>query len=258
MSDYIILEKDKATAIITISREKALNALNSQVMDELSQAIDVVKADKDIRALIITGAGRAFVAGADIGVQSVFDVREGRQWGRRGSAVFREIELLQIPTIAAVGGFALGGGCELALSCGMIVADEKAKFGQPEVSLGITPGFSGTQRLPRRIGTAKAKEMIFTGRMIDAYEADRIGLINKIAEPGKLMDEAKALAESCIKNAPAALRYAKACIDRGMQTDIDTGIAIENELFAMCFATEDQKEGMKAFLEKRKPVFNDN
>ena len=258
MSDYIILEKDKATAIITISREKALNALNSQVMDELSQAIDVVKADKDIRALIITGAGRAFVAGADIGVQSVFDVREGRQWGRRGSAVFREIELLQIPTIAAVGGFALGGGCELALSCDMIVADEKAKFGQPEVSLGITPGFSGTQRLPRRIGTAKAKEMIFTGRMIDAYEADRIGLINKIAEPGKLMDEAKALAESCIKNAPAALRYAKACIDRGMQTDIDTGIAIENELFAMCFATEDRKEGMKAFLEKRKPVFNDN
>ena len=258
MSDYIILEKDKATAIITISREKALNALNSQVMDELSQAIDVVKADKDIRALIRTGAGRAFVAGADIGVQSVFDVREGRQWGRRGSAVFREIELLQIPTIAAVGGFALGGGCELALSCDMIVADEKAKFGQPEVSLGITPGFSGTQRLPRRIGTAKAKEMIFTGRMIDAYEADRIGLINKIAEPGKLMDEAKALAESCIKNAPAALRYAKACIDRGMQTDIDTGIAIENELFAMCFATEDQKEGMKAFLEKRKPVFNDN
>lgn len=258
MSDYIILEKDKATAIITISREKALNALNSQVIDELSQAIDVVKADKDIRALIITGAGRAFVAGADIGVQSVFDVREGRQWGRRGSAVFREIELLQIPTIAAVGGFALGGGCELALSCDMIVADEKAKFGQPEVSLGITPGFSGTQRLPRRIGTAKAKEMIFTGRMIDAYEADRIGLINKIAEPGKLMDEAKALAESCIKNAPAALRYAKACIDRGMQADIDTGIAIENELFAMCFATEDQKEGMKAFLEKRKPVFNDN
>ena len=258
MSDYIILDKDKATAIITISREKALNALNSQVIDELSQAIDVVKADKDIRALIITGAGRAFVAGADIGVQSVFDVREGRQWGRRGSAVFREIELLQIPTIAAVGGFALGGGCELALSCDMIVADEKAKFGQPEVSLGITPGFSGTQRLPRRIGTAKAKEMIFTGRMIDAYEADRIGLINKIAEPGKLMDEAKALAESCIKNAPAALRYAKACIDRGMQTDIDTGIAIENELFAMCFATEDQKEGMKAFLEKRKPVFNDN
>ena len=258
MSDYIILEKDKATAIITISREKALNALNSQVIDELSQAIDAVKADKDIRALIITGAGRAFVAGADIGVQSVFDVREGRQWGRRGSAVFREIELLQIPTIAAVGGFALGGGCELALSCDMIVADEKAKFGQPEVSLGITPGFSGTQRLPRRIGTAKAKEMIFTGRMIDAYEADRIGLINKIAEPGKLMDEAKALAESCIKNAPAALRYAKACIDRGMQTDIDTGIAIENELFAMCFPTEDQKEGMKAFLEKRKPVFNDN
>ena len=258
MSDYIILEKDKATAIITISREKALNALNSQVIDELSQAIDVVKADKDIRALIITGAGRAFVAGADIGVQSVFDVREGRQWGRRGSAVFREIELLQIPTIAAVGGFALGGGCELALACDMIVADEKAKFGQPEVSLGITPGFSGTQRLPRRIGTAKAKEMIFTGRMIDAYEADRIGLINKIAESGKLMDEAKTLAESCIKNAPTALRYAKACIDRGMQTDIDTGIAIENELFAMCFATEDQKEGMKAFLEKRKPVFNDN
>ncbi len=255
MAKYVTIEKEQKTAILTISREEALNALNEQVVDELEQAIDRIEKDRDMQALIITGSGRAFVAGADIGVQSVFDVEEARAWGRRGSKVFRRLELLQIPTIAAVNGFALGGGCELALACDMIIASTKAKFGQPEVGLGITPGFSGTQRLPRRIGAARAKELIFTGKMIDAAEADRIGLVNHVVEPDHLMDEAVKLAEECCKNAPIAVSYAKACIDRGMQTDIDTGIAIENELFAMCFVTEDQKEGMKAFLEKRKADF---
>ena len=255
---FVTLEHRGPVGLITMNRPEALNALNDQVLRELDAVLDQVEADDSILVAVITGAGRSFVAGADIGQMSTLTAAEAKAFGVLGNRVFLKLENLTKPTIAAVNGFALGGGCELSMACDIRLASEKAKFGQPEVSLGITPGFSGTQRLPRRIGTAKAKEMIFTGRMIDAYEADRIGLINKIAEPGKLMDEAKALAESCIKNAPAALRYAKACIDRGMQTDIDTGIAIENELFAMCFATEDQKEGMKAFLEKRKPVFNDN
>ena len=255
MSEHIIIEKENGIAVLTISREEALNALNGQLVDELDEAIDKIREDEQIRALIITGAGRSFVAGADIGVQSVFDVSRSREWGRRGSAVFRKLELLEIPTIAAVNGFALGGGCELALACDMIIAGTKAKFGQPETGLGITPGFSGTQRLPRRIGTARAKELIFTAKMIDAAEADRIGLVNRVVDQDELIVEAKKLAADCIRNAPIAVRYAKACIDRGMQTDIDTGIAIENELFAMCYDTEDQKEGMKAFLEKRKAEF---
>lgn len=255
MAEYIITEKDKGILKLTISREEALNALNGDVISELESILDNISEDKDVGALIITGAGRSFVAGADIGVQSVFNVKEAREWGRKGASIFRKLELMEIPTIAAVNGFALGGGCELALSCDMIVASSKAKFGQPEVSLGITPGFSGTQRLPRKIGVAKAKELIFTGKMIDAYEAERIGLVNIVTPPEKLLDEAVLLAEMCIKNAPVAVKYAKACIDRGMQTDIDTGIAIENELFAMCFATEDQKEGMQAFIEKRPAVF---
>ena len=167
----------------------------------------------------------------------------------------RRIELLEIPTIAAVNGFALGGGCELAMSCDMIIAGEKAKFGQPEVGLGITPGFSGTQRLARRVGTAKAKELILTGDMIRAEEAEHIGLVNKVVPQDQLMEEAFALAERIIKNAPIAVKYSKAAIDRGIDEDIDSGIRTENELFAMCFATEDQKEGMKAFLEKRPAHF---
>ena len=159
------------------------------------------------------------------------------------------------PVIAAVNGFALGGGCELALACDIILASEKAKFGQPEVGLGITPGFSGTQRLPRRVGIGKAKELIFSGKMIKADEAKAIGLVNEVYAPEALMDAALEMARSFTKNAPIAVKYAKACIDRGMQMDLDDGIALENEMFAMCYATADQKEGMTAFLEKRPAVF---
>ena len=259
MYSTIIYEKKDNIGILTINRPEALNALNSTVVGELEDAIGQVEQDADLRALIITGSGRSFVAGADIGEQYPMDVAAGRAWGRRGSALMRRIEKLEIPTIAAVNGFALGGGCELAMSCDIILAAGPnaegkggAKFGQPEVGLGITPGFSGTQRLPRRVGTAKAKELIFSGRQINAAEAKAIGLVNEVYPAEELMEGAMAMAKSFAANAPIAVKYAKACIDRGMQMDIDDGIAVENELFAMCYATADQKEGMGAFLEKRK------
>ena len=210
-------------------------------------------ADDEIRALVITGSGeKAFVAGADIGEMSTLTKAEGEAFGKKGNDVFRKLETLPIPTIAAVNGFALGGGCELSMACDIRLASEKAKFGQPEVGLGITPGFSGTQRLPRRVGVAKAKELIFSGKQIGAEEAKRIGLVNEVYAAEELLNKAVEMAKSFTANAPIAVKYSKACIDRGMQMDIDNGIALENELFAMCFATEDQKEGMGAFLEKRK------
>ena len=244
-------EKQDNIGIITINRPEALNALNSAVFDELEPLVGEIERDATLGALIITGEGRSFVAGADIGEQCPMDLDAGRKWARRGSSVFRRLEKLEIPTIAAVNGFALGGGCELALACDIILASEKAKFGQPEVGLGIIPGFSGTQRLPRRVGIGKAKELIFSGKMIKADEAKAIGLVNEVCAPEALMDAALEMARSFTKNAPIAVKYAKACIDRGMQMDLDDGIALENEMFAMCYATEDQKEGMTAFLEKR-------
>ena len=255
MSQTVRFEKKDNIALVTIDRPEALNALNSMVIAELEQVVTELENDGTVRAMILTGEGRSFVAGADIGEQYPLDLDGGRRWGQRGSALFRRMEKLEFPTIAAVNGFALGGGCELAMSCDIILASEKAKFGQPEVGLGITPGFSGTQRLPRRVGVAKAKELIFSGRMVKADEAERIGLVNAVYAPEALLGGAMEMARSFAKNAPIAVKYAKACIDRGMQTDIDSGIACENELFAMCFATADQKEGMGAFLEKRPAAF---
>ena len=246
---------ENKVAVVTISRPEALNSLNTQVIAELEQTVDMIEKNSDLSAMILTGEGRSFVAGADIGEQYPLDLSQGRKWGQRGSAVMRRIEKLAIPTIAAVNGFALGGGCEIAMACDIILAYEKAKFGQPEVGLGITPGFSGTQRLPRRVGAAMAKELIFSGKMISAVEAERIGLANHVYPADELMNKAMEMAESFAKNAQIAVRYSKACIDRGMETGIDEGIAMENELFAMCFATRDQKEGMKAFLEKRPASF---
>lgn len=255
MYQTIRYTKTNDIGVLTINRPEALNALNSTVISELETVIAEIETDKTLSALILTGEGRSFVAGADIGEQCPLDLTGGRNWGRRGSALFRRIEKLEIPTIAAVNGFALGGGCEIAMTCDIILASEKAKFGQPEVTLGITPGFSGTQRLPRWVGTAKAKELIFTGKMIRAAEAKEIGLVNAVYAPEELMNAAMEMAGQIAKAAPIAVRYSKACIDRGMQMDIDDGIAVENELFAMCFATKDQKEGMTAFLEKRPATF---
>ncbi len=255
MSNKVKIDKRDNVYILTINRPEALNALNEEVLTDLNEAIDIVIGDETARAVIITGEGRAFVAGADIGAQAVLDIEGGRKWGQNGSALFRKIEKMDIPVIAAVNGFALGGGCELVLACDLITASTKAKFGQPEVGLGIIPGFSGTQRLPRRIGIAKAKELIYTGRMIKAEEAEKIGLVNQVSELETLISDALALAAEITKNAPLAVKYAKAAVSRGMEVDIDNGIAVENELFAMCFGSEDQKEGMHAFLEKRQADF---
>ena len=249
----VLLEKKGPYAVATIHRPEALNALNSQVLADLAELLDTVEADEEIRVLVITGAGeKAFVAGADIGEMSTLTKAEGEAFGKKGNDIFRRLETLPIPTIAAVNGFALGGGCELSMSCDIRIAADNAVFGQPEAGLGITPGFSGTQRLPRRVGIAKAKELIFSGKVIGAAEAEKIGLVNAVYAPEELIPGAIAMAKSFTANAPIAVKYSKACIDRGMQMDIDDGIALENELFAMCFATADQKEGMSAFVEKRK------
>ena len=212
--------------------------------------------DSSISVIILTGEGKAFVAGADITEMSSMDAAEGKAFGEKGAKVFRKIELLSKPVIAAVNGYALGGGCELAMCCDIRIASAKAKFGQPEVGLGITPGFSGTQRLPRLVGMGKAKELIFTAEAINADEACRIGLVNSVAEPEELMNTAVAMAEKIAGKAPAAVKYSKESINRGMQCSMDEAINIEANLFGLCFATEDQKEGMKAFMEKRKAKFN--
>ena len=255
MYQTICYEKQGNLAIAAINRPEALNALNGTVLQELSQVVAEVENDAEVRAFILTGEGRAFVAGADIGEQNALDVASARKFSQFGSSIFRRIEKLEIPTIAAVNGFCLGGGCELAMSFDIILASEKAKFGQPEVGLGITPGFSGTQRLPRRVGVAKAKELLFSGRMITAAEAEKIGLVNAVYPAEELMNATMEMAKSFTKNAPVAIKYVKASVDRGMQMDIDGGIALENELYAMCFATEDCKEGLSAFLEKRPAEF---
>ena len=249
---FVDFEQRGPIGVITMNRPEALNALNDQVLKDLDAVLDAAEANDEVLVLILTGAGRSFVAGADIGQMKDFTPVQAKQFGMYGNSVFLKLENFPKPVIAAVNGFALGGGCELSMACDIRLASEKAKFGQPEVGLGITPGFSGTQRLPRRVGIAKAKELIFSGKTIGAQEAKAIGLVNEVYPPEQLIDKAVEMARSFTANAPIAVKYAKACIDRGMQMDIDDGIAVENELFAMCFATEDQKEGMGAFLEKRK------
>lgn len=255
MNEFVLYEKQGKIAVIKINHPETMNALNPKVLHALDEAVDTAAADNQVEVIIITGEGKAFVAGADIAAMSTMEQAEGMAMGLLGQQVFRKIELLDKPTIAAVNGFALGGGCELAMACDMRIASERAKFGQPEVGLGITPGFSGTQRLPRIVGKAKAIELILTGDIIHAAEAERIGLVNRVTAPDVLMDEAIALAERMIKNAPLAVQYSNRAIKNGMNIDLDAGIALESELFAKCFTTKDQKEGMKAFLEKRKPVF---
>lgn len=259
MWNYLSYEQLEAhIAVLTIDRQEALNALNGEVLSELDEALDMISEKaltEDLRVLILTGAGRSFVAGADIAVQSVFDYDAGLNWGRNGARIFKKLEDLPLATIAAVNGFALGGGCELALSCDMIIAGEKAKFGQPEVGLGITPGFSGTQRLARKIGSFKAKELIFTGDHINAAEAERIGLANKVAEQEKLLEEALDMARRVAKNAPIAVRLAKKAVNLTEEISLTNGIAAENTLFAECYRTQDQKTGMQAFLHKEKAEF---
>lgn len=246
-------EVNEQIGIITISRPAALNALNTQVIEELDKVLDNVDLE-DIRVLILTGEGeKSFVAGADIGEMSTLTQKEGEMFGKKGNDVFRKLETFQIPVIAAINGYALGGGCEIAMSCDIRLCSENALFGQPETGLGITPGFGGTQRLSRIIGIGKAKEMIYTGGNIKADEALAIGLVNGVFALPDLMPAALKLAGKIARNAPIAVRASKKAINDGLQTDMDQAIVIEEKLFGSCFETEDQVEGMKAFLEKRKP-----
>ena len=249
----VLLEKKGNIAVATINRPKALNALNSDVLTDLNELVDVVTADAEIRALVITGSGeKAFVAGADIGEMSTLTPAEGEAFGKHGNDVFRRIETLPIPTIAAINGFALGGGCELSMSCDIRICSEAAVFGQPEVGLGITPGFGGTQRLARLISPGMVKQLIYTAKNIKADEAYRIGLVNAVYPAEELMAAAEKLANTIAGNAPIAVRACKKAINDGLQVDMDQAIVIEEKLFGSCFKTADQIEGMGAFLEKRK------
>ncbi|EOR28062.1 3-hydroxybutyryl-CoA dehydratase [Clostridium sartagoforme AAU1] len=252
----IILEKEGNLAIVTINRPKALNALNSETLKDLDLVLENLESDKNIYCVVLTGAGeKAFVAGADISEMKDLSEEEGKEFGLLGNKVFRRLEKLDKPVIAAISGFALGGGCELAMACDIRIASERARFAQPEAGLGITPGFGGTQRLPRLVGEGKAKELIYTCAMIKADEALRIGLVNKVVPLESLMDEARAMANLIIANAPIAVKLCKDAINRGMQVDMDSAIVIEAEDFGKCFSTEDQKEGMTAFIEKRNKNF---
>lgn len=252
----LLFENQDGIGLVTLNRPKALNALNQATLEELGILADQIAKDSSVQVVILTGSGdKAFVAGADITQMQPMTAIEGRNFGKLGQAVFNKIENLPQPVIGAINGFALGGGCELAMSCDIRIASEKAKFGQPEVTLGITAGFAGTQRLPRLVGKGRAKELLFTGDMIDAQEAYRIGLVNKVVTAEELMPAAKALAQKIMSRGPVAVQLTKAAVNEGLDTDLDTGTAYEAEVFGLCFATADQKEGMGAFVEKRKANF---
>ncbi len=254
--ETLIVEKQDNIAIVTINRPKVLNALNATVMEELEKVFSELKNDPEVGAIIITGAGeKAFVAGADISGLVDLDALEGKRFAEKGQSVFNLIENLGKPVIAAINGFALGGGCELAMACTIRIASEKAKLGQPEVNLGIIPGYGGTQRLPRLVGKGRAMELILTGRVIDANEAYQIGLVNKVVAPEKLLDEAVEMAKLILSKGPLAVKFAMEAINRGVEVSLKDGLKIEADLFGMCCATEDKTEGTKAFLEKRKPNF---
>lgn len=249
---FVTTEIQGAVAIVTIDRPKALNALNPEVLADLKAAFEAID-QNTVRCVVLTGAGdKSFVAGADIGSMSTMTKAEGEAFGKLGNDVFLEIESFPLPVIAAVNGFALGGGNELAMSCDIRICSDNAVFGQPEVGLGITPGFGGTQRLARLVGLGMAKQLIYTAKNIKADEALRIGLVNAVYPLAELMPAAEKLAETIAKNAPIAVRACKKAINDGTQVDIDRAVTIEEGLFGSCFETADQKEGMGAFLEKRK------
>lgn len=254
MSDVLRIERDGPVATWTITRPQALNALNADVIDALTAAAVDAETDADLRAIVLTGEGKAFVAGADIAAMSSLTPAQAEAFAAKGQAMGARFEALPVPIIAAVNGFALGGGCELAMSCDIILAGARAKFGQPEVNLGVIPGFGGTQRLVRRIGTTRALELCLTGRFIGADEAVSIGLAARKVE-GDVVEEALALARTIASKGPLAVRYVKRAVHENADADLNTGLAAERSLFALCFATEDQSEGMAAFLEKRAANF---
>ena len=255
MYKNIRYEAKDLIATITINRPEAMNALNYDTLDELEKVFQAIKKDASVRSIIVTGEGKAFVAGADIAAMSEMTAAEGREMMIKGHAVMNLMESLEKPIIAAVNGFALGGGCELALACDFRIASERAKFGQPEVSLGIIPGFGGTQRLPRLVGKSRGKMLIMTGDMVSAKEALEIGLCDRVTSPEELIPEAEALANKIMKKAPLAIGAAKKVINIGYDLDMKAATALEIEGFTGPFASEDKREGMTAFLSKREPNF---
>jgi enoyl-CoA hydratase len=253
--DYVRVEREGSVAVLTVDRQEKLNALDGQVIEEIGQALLELESEGP-RAIIVTGAGeRAFIAGADIRAMSVMDPIEAKRFSEIGHAAMALLDRSPIPTIAAVNGYALGGGCEVAIACDIRIAAENATFGFPEVGLGILPGMGGTQRLPRLVGPALAKELIFTGRRIGAEEARGIGLANRVVGQGEALDAARELAAEISENGPLAVRYAKAATNRALDVDLISGLEFEADQFALLFATEDAREGMNAFGEKRKPRF---
>ena len=254
--ENIVYEVKEGIATITFNRPKALNALNGALLAELSQALDEIAADEDVRVLILTGAGdKAFVAGADISELATFDSLKAKTFGRRGHDIINKLQQLPIAVIAAVNGFALGGGTEISIACDFIYASENAKFGQPEINLGVIPGFGGTQRLPRLIGTNMAKELILTGKMISAAEALQLGLVNKVVPHDSLMAEVLKTAGVIASKGKVSLREAKQAVNKGMDVDLASGCGLEIDAFALCYASPDAKEGTSAFLEKRQAEF---
>lgn len=248
---FVAFEQRGPIGVLTMNRPEALNALNEQVLRDLNAALDAVEANDEVLVVILTGAGRSFVAGADIGQMKDLTPVQAKKFGSYGNQVFLKLENFPKPVIAAVNGFALGGGCELSMACDIRLASEKAKFGQPEVGLGITPGFGGTQRLARIVGVSNAMELILTAKTINAARAQELGLVSHVYPPEELMDKAMELANAICANAQIAVQESKRCIRMGMQTDIHTGSAFEAEAFGVTCGTEDKNEGMGAFLEKR-------
>lgn len=254
--ENIRVQQDGNIVVITMNRPKALNALNDQTLGELDCVFTCLETEREVLGVIITGEGKGFVAGADISQMQSYGSEEGRNYANRAQTLFNKIEALEKPVIAAVNGYALGGGCELAMSCDIRIASEKAVFGQPEANLGVIPCFGGTQRLPRLVGTGIAKELIYTGRQVKAEEAKEIGLVNKVVPAESLLEEAKAMLALIATKAPIAIRYAKVAINRGMDVDLRAGLELEKDLAAITFGTEDKQEGMDAFLAKRPAEFH--
>jgi enoyl-CoA hydratase/carnithine racemase len=252
----ILVEKKNAIAYVAVNRPKVLNALNMATMEELRTAFHDIKSDDDVRVVILTGAGeKAFIAGADISELAKHDAVMGKEYTHRGQNVLNLIENLGKPVIASINGFALGGGCEIAMACTMRLAAENAKLGQPEVKLGIIPGYGGTQRLPRLVGKGLAMQLVLTGEMITAQEAHRIGLVNEVTVSADLIPRAEAIAQKIIANAPLAVQYTMEAVNKGMEMTLAEGLYLEAVLFGVSCATEDKKEGTSAFLEKRQAQF---
>ena len=249
------LEVEGAIAIVTMDRPKALNALSDKTLNELDRIFTYLAGAEEILGIILTGEGKGFVAGADISQMQPYGPSEGRAYADRAQTLFNKIEGIEKPVIAAVNGYALGGGCELAMSCDIRIASEKAVFGQPEANLGVIPCFGGTQRLPRLVGTGIAKELIYTGRQVKAAEAKEIGLVNQVVPADALLDAAKDMMNAITGKAPIAIRYSKVAINRGMDVDLRAGLELEKDLAALTFGTEEKQEGMDAFLAKRPAVF---